>query len=157
MMANRSGITLTVQFNHLPQLRKEMRQRANIGLDRGFATIQVAAKAGAPVGETGGLRASVYRVTPLHNDYATAVARMLRLNPNAIPVEPPRLDLTGAYIGLAADYGYWVHNGTHRMPARPFVMEALIRNQDNIQVEVIRAIEGAARGEGLPRGGQEVA
>ena len=149
-MANQSRLTIQVIFNRLPTLQKNVKRLAILGIDKGAARMQTEGKSNSPY-KTGALRASIYRVTPVHNDYAVGVSRMLRLNPRAIPVPEPSVPEDGAYLGAAANYGLYVHQG-HRTrnggsrAGRPFLMEAILSNQ-NLMVQYVKeSIEAVASG-----------
>ena len=149
-MANQSRLTIQVIFNRLPTLQKNVKRLALVGIDKSVAVMETQGKSNSPY-RTGALRASVYRVTPLHDDYSTAVSRMLRLNPRAVPVPHPAVPEDGAYLGAAADYGLYVHEG-HRTrnggsrAGNPFLMEAILSNQNLLVQNVRQAIEAVASG-----------
>lgn len=150
-------IAIKVIFNRLPTLQQNLRRLVVLGIDKGTAKMQTESKSNTPV-ISGALRASEYRITPVHNDYANAVSRMLRLNPRAIAVPPPPIDELGAYLGAAANYGYYVHEGFHLRngsvrAANPFMMNAILSNQQYLTDQVRAAIEAVSAGRAAPAAG----
>lgn len=142
MASNRKGNEQTfcdveVIYNHLPGLAKDIKRLVVVATDHVSGDIQQLAKSGAPV-KTGALRASGYRLTPLHNDYGLAVQRMQKLNPKAVALPPPIQESAvrasgDCYVGFAANYARYVHDGTHLMAGRPFLQQALETNRPTLQ------------------------
>lgn len=83
-----------------------------------FATFAPGAK---PIGGT--LRRSYYTATFLDG---VQVAGPPVAN---LPDNLPRTGIV-TIVGTSAGYGYWVHEGTSRMPGRPFLSTGLLQTRD---------------------------
>lgn len=156
-MADRVTTGITFQYNHLPQLRRELGQRVILALDRGAAIIESESKAAAPF-LSGALRASGFRISAVHNDYAAAVSAMSSRNPNAQATIPPHVDKNEVVIGFAADYAIFVHDGTHSMIGRPFLLETAERHQDDLLDIAKEILTEGSQGKPMPspdQGGAE--
>lgn len=74
-----------------------------------------------PNQRTGGtLRRSVHTVVYL--DGRRISPKTADENGNALPDYVPRMGIV-VFIGTNSGYGFWVHDGTTRMAARPFLLE----------------------------------
>jgi HK97 gp10 family phage protein len=143
-----SGITF--QYNHLPQLQKELGERVILALDKGAAIIESESKAAAPFA-SGALRASGFRISAVHNDYAAAVTAMEARNPSAQATLPPHTEKNEVVIGFAADYAIFVHDGTHSMAGRPFLVETAERHKDDLITITQQILQDGAEGKSMPK------
>jgi hypothetical protein len=107
------------------------------GLNYGFA-LEAAGKRNAPVrgghrsfapgGPVGGnLRRSIHTAVYLRG---RRIAGGSDENGRSIPDYPASDAPVVIVVGTNCDYGEWVHDGTSRMAARPFLAEALMETKD---------------------------
>lgn len=134
-----SKISLTVQYNDLPKFAANLNPIILAALDKGVARIEQQATADANF-ETGAMRASHYRITPLHDGYDAAVQAFRRIKPNGGVVERPDVPKGALVVGFAADYSIYPHDGTHNIPANPFLTRAAEGNKQQLIDDVQNAV-----------------
>lgn len=117
-MAN--GVEVVWVVNRFAEVIAKVDLAVDLGLDTWAAEVEQAAAAIAPY-ETGGLRASRYRVSPITDEFATAVAAFLAQNPKGEPDTHPGAAKHGSVtVGFAAGYAAYVDQG-HHTPSGSFV------------------------------------
>lgn len=97
MAANRTGVTIRVNFNHIPAYNAALHAGAVAEVERSGREVEAAAKARAPV-LTGTLRRSIHTVLSAGGLTAT--------------------------VGPSVAYSAFVEFGTRYMPARPYMRPA---------------------------------
>lgn len=119
-------------FRRRPNEIAQVREAVAYGfLNYGLA-LEGAAKANAPVrgghrsfqpdGPVGGtLRRSIHVVAYLDGKRISPASA--DENGAALPDYVPRMGIA-VFVGTNSGYGFWVHDGTRVMPARPFLAEA---------------------------------
>jgi hypothetical protein len=143
-------ISVKVLYNRLPELADALPLAIGVGLDHALAGVEQTAKATAPF-QTGALRASGFRVSPVFSDYNIAVGAMRSINPTLIPTDPPPKipGVTSASVGFAAPYAADVAEGHHTangsfIAGRPWLTQAFAEHQDEIRTAIAAAVEAAA-------------
>lgn len=92
-------------------------------------------KAGKPrIGGT--LRRSIHAVVYV-DGHRLPESHSIDQNRKAVPDYVPEHDIS-TFIGTNVSYGFWVHDGTRRMAARPYLVEALNQTRDDVG-DLIRA------------------
>lgn len=139
-------ITYVTQYNGFEQLSQLSKTMVGVALDRGAAEVEQDAAVEVPF-LTGALRASRYRITSLVNEFESAINAATKQNPKVNFVEQPvvAIEAGEAVIGFAVDYAIYVHEGTHEMPARPFLQNAVARKGDLVIGYIAAALADAAR------------
>lgn len=145
-------LAYTIQFDYLDEFAGALPDAVAQALDKGAELIEMEAKSNAPV-RTGALRASGFRITDLHNDFAANAAEAAALNPYFEAESEPGHEKGEVTIGFSADYAAFVHDGTSGQAGNPFFMSALERNYDTVLDMVGKAIEAAAAQGGSSSGG----
>ncbi len=148
-MANGNGGQSLV-YNHLPQIIAGLRDATLLGLDHAAATLEQEAAAEAPV-LSGALRASHYRITPVHDGYDAAVGAMTSANPKAMESGRPPVEGDTAIVGFAAHYAVYVHDGHHTrsgswVPGQPFLLEPAQRMQGELAGIVMQDVQSFLQG-----------
>jgi HK97 gp10 family phage protein len=108
-----AGVTLTVKLNRFPQARTAMARAVTSGLEQGGKAVLADMQRRTPV-DTGGLRGS-----------------------ESMQVEGDTLTLR-AGTSLPDGRALYVHEGTVRMPARPYMRDAVEQGAQGI-VDAIAA------------------
>lgn len=134
-----SKISLTVQYNDLPKFAQNLNPIILAAMDRGVARIEQAATVDANR-DTGAMQASHYRITPLHDGYDAAVTAFRRIKPDGEVVERPDVPKGALVVGFAAAYSIFPHDGTHNIPANPFLTRAAESHKQDILDDVQTAI-----------------
>lgn len=117
--------SVTVTFNHFPELAKLIEQQADKLLDEYAVKAREDAQRNMPR-KTGSAADGLYVVTPLRNEYGQAASRAKSDNPHVEIVDqvPTPKDHSVALSG-AAGHTIDVELGTVNMPARPSLVPAL--------------------------------
>ncbi len=140
------ALSLHINFNHIPNLLRGLPTAVALELDRVASRIEQQSKANAPV-RTGALRASGFRITPVYNDYSSAVSGALRCNPRVhFGMPPATYARDTATIGHAVDYAQAVHDGSRGRPANPFLWQAATAQQRRSDTQLLDAINHLAAG-----------
>ena len=91
-----------------------------------------------PAVDTGRLRASISFITPTQSGGSGM----------AVPEGKPKDKLSGnadknmVVVGSNVEYAEYVHNGTSKMAARPFLREGIDRTKDKMQEQVEKIFKG---------------
>ena len=91
-----------------------------------------------PAVDTGRLRASISFITPTQSGDSGM----------AVPEGKPKDKLSGnadknmVVVGSNVEYAEYVHNGTSKMAARPFLREGIDRTKDKMQEQVTKIFKG---------------
>jgi HK97 gp10 family phage protein len=103
--------------------------------------VEARAKIKAPV-DTGALRASIYTSLKAGGrfDQARSSAAALRPNTGISELPKPQDDHT-AYVGPSVEYAIEVHNGTTRMPGRPFLLQAVRETERDFRKNLGKAVK----------------
>lgn len=130
------GYELLVKYNRIPAILKGLDRACALGIDRFTADVLQASIADTPT-DTGGLRASGFRITEVFNNYGSAVGAMQSRNPKAQAIDEPSRDKNGGLVGFAADYARPVHDGHHTrsggfVAAQPFLQPHWDANKTNL-------------------------
>jgi hypothetical protein len=117
----------------------QLREAAAYGLLNFMFAWETSAKGKTPV--HGGFRSFTPGAKPTGGNLRRSEHALVYLDGHAIPGSQTEDDngkgvpsyasdgITGV-IGTNCDYGEWVHNGTWKMAARPFMTEALMETKD---------------------------
>lgn len=114
-MAGKTGVTIVVKSNHLPQISAAIRPAVVAEVQKATYDVEAQAKAKAPV-KTGTLRRSIHSV--FSNGGLTGI------------------------VGPSVLYGKFVEFGTRRMGARPYMRPAAEAVLPKFADAVKRAIAG---------------
>jgi hypothetical protein len=139
MATNHSRVTIEVKYNNIPKYQKNLLPEILAAMDHGVAVIESQAAADANY-LTGALRASHYRITPLHDGYAASVAAFLRIKPGAAVSERPDVPEGSMVVGFSAGYAIFPHDGTHNVTANPFLRRAAEAHKQDLVDEVEQAV-----------------
>jgi hypothetical protein len=134
-----SKISLEVKYNNLPQFAKNLNPAILAALDRGVARVEQDATANANF-LTGALRASHYRITPLHDGFDAAVQAFNRVKPDGETVERPEVPPGGLIVGFAASYAIFPHDGVNGRAGNPFLTMAAEAHKQDIVEDVQTAV-----------------
>jgi len=129
-MAGEVEFSLSFEVNHIEEFLTRMGEAVDRGLDTWAGETVLEADGNAPT-DTGGMRASRYRITPITNEFANAVAAFNSANPTGDASSEPAVAVSEheAAIGFAAGYARFVNDGHHApsgvfVPAQPFFTSA---------------------------------
>jgi hypothetical protein len=90
---------------------------------KGNAPVRGGHRSFAPDGPVGGtLRRSIHAVVYLDG---RRIGQTGNEAGDALPDYVPRMGIV-LFVGTNSGYGFWVHEGTKKMPARPFLTEAFL-------------------------------
>ena len=131
-------------FNHFPAIAGALHKAASQIVKETATDIQTAAASTAPLGETGFLISSIYRVTSEESTYGQNLAEPHKGSYLMPEIEKPEDDLT-AYVGVGANYGIYVEMGTRFMTAQPYFYPAVEQAKTTFQNK-LDAIEPRMKG-----------
>ena len=126
-------MTSGVVFNHLPEMPDKISKAASQLVRKGAFDIERVAKQIAPV-DTGLLKNSIYTVTGDSSGASAGATQWLRNKKHSFeshealtfPEQGPTGDPLRALVLVGAKYGFFVHEGTRFMQARPFLLQAYL-------------------------------
>lgn len=129
---------ITAFMQAIPQATAE-------GVDESATAIEQDARDNSPV-ETGSMRDGWFRETALTHGFTQAAAAAQGANPKAVIVAPPVLTgKSGAVVGNATAHAALVEYGTHTMPARPVLRNAVERERPQFAGRIKQRIAKAAK------------
>jgi len=138
-------------INHFPQIIQALQEGAKVAV-RQVASQNVlpAAQANCPV-DTGATQASGYYVASDVSTYGQAVgaAEGADGTREMLPEVAPPDSETAAIVAFAAINSIYVHDGTRRMPARPFLAQAAEGARGAVAQTVADVISAAIEGAGI--------
>jgi hypothetical protein len=145
-MADSASMELVWETNRIPEFVGKMAEASALGLDTWAGETLQEADAAAPT-DTGGLRASRYRITALTNEFGSATSAFTARNPKGHPASEPQVDVAGGEvaIGYAAGYARPVNDGHHTrsggfVAANPFFDNAVQGNIGTIHDKIAEAL-----------------
>ena len=141
------AVTCEVQDN-MGLLTSELFPVLDIVVDEACMTVVMLAQAQAAV-DTSAMRESTHRVTPLADEYASAVATAAAVNPKAEffdKLEPEkRPGIVEGVAAVAVEYAGYLEYGTVHQGAQPFWTPAVELVDHGFADAVTLAIESAAK------------
>lgn len=136
------AVTLTENFD---AILLNLDDACKDAVDETALSIVETAQSNAPV-DTGALRASIHAVTPRGSGWGRAKSKATGLRPEIgddfaekAAVSKKR-GTAEAVVEAGAPYASLVHNGTGKMPARPFLEMATAGESEDLQARLARKL-----------------
>jgi len=123
------------EFNHFPELAKQIHDAAVAIVKKAAFDVEAAAKGFAPV-RTGFLRNSIYVRTADDSDYGGGA--------DLLPeIEAPESDQE-AWVAVGANYGIYLEFGTRFMAAQPYMVPGAEQVRGGFE-QAMQALEDSLR------------